>query len=579
MNPNPDPESSTPAARSRLKVVFCWHMHQPQYADGRGGDYQLPWTYLHAIKDYVDMAAHLEDQDGACAVVNFVPTLLEQIDDYAAMLAAWLENGARIRDPLLAALAGPGVPTDPAARVAMVEACLRANETHMIERFAPYARLVKLARYALEHEYLDALNDGFMADLLVWYHLAWMGETVRRTDPRVEVLQDKGAGFDAADRRTLITVIQELIVGIVPRYRELARAGRVELSVTPFAHPIGPLLLDIQSARDAWPEVDLGGLESFPGGGERLDWHVREGVRYFQTHFGVVPTGCWPAEGSVCDGTLSHLAGHGLRWAATGEGVLRNTLARAHGDPEKDGDRTWLFQPYRPADADIACFFRDDGLSDRIGFTYSTWHSDDAVGDLIHHLGNIAEALDEPGEHVVSIIMDGENAWDHYPENGYHFLSQLYRRVAAHPALELTTFQGALDGGVRVGDLPPLVAGSWVYGSFSTWIGDKDKNRGWELLIEAKKAFDAHVDALEERPADHWQLEHQMALCEGSDWFWWFGDYNPADTVRDFDGLYRHHLRDLYTLMGETPPDVLNRPFAHGGGDPALGGVMKRGHE
>ncbi|HDK02712.1 MAG TPA: glycoside hydrolase, partial [Gammaproteobacteria bacterium] len=234
------------SADARLKVVLCWHMHQPQYRDLVRGTYQLPWTYLHAIKDYVDMAAHLEAVPGARAVINFAPILLEQIEDYAEQVGAFLSEGVEIRDPLLAALAGPELPADTDARRELVNACLRANRTRLIDRFPAYRQLARFAECMGDAaEGVEYLSDRYLADLLVWYHLAWMGETVRRRDTRIKRLQNKGPGFTVADRRLLVSVIGEQLAGIIGRYRSLADRGRVELSVSPYAHPIIPLLLDI----------------------------------------------------------------------------------------------------------------------------------------------------------------------------------------------------------------------------------------------------------------------------------------------------------------------------------------------
>jgi alpha-amylase/alpha-mannosidase (GH57 family) len=224
-------------------------------------------------------------------------------------------------------------------------------------------------------------------------------------------------------------------------------------------------------------------------------------------------------------------------------------------------------------------FFRDDGLSDLIGFTYSDWHADDAVANLIKHLENIAAACQHEPNRLVSIILDGENAWEYYPENGYYFLHALYSKLASHPSLELTTYSECLQQHCEVSTLSHVVAGSWVYGTFSTWIGEPDKNRGWDMLGDAKHAFDASVAAgqLDER---HRRLaEEQLAICEGSDWFWWFGDYNPAESVRDFEHLYRLHLSNLYQILGAEPPAYLSEVFTHGSGTPAMGGTMRKGQE
>lgn len=563
------------SVKPRLKVVLCWHMHQPQYFDLESGQYQLPWTYLHAIKDYVDMAAIIEAVPGARAVVNFAPTLLEQLDDYALMVRDYLRQGTPLRDPLLAALVAPALPADPEQRLLLIKNCLRANEIRLIERFPQFRLLADIARCAEATPHMERyLHEQYLIDLLMWYHLAWIGETVRRGDSRVQQLMDRESGYTQADRHLLLELIGELLDSVVPRYRRLAEAGHVELSVTPYAHPIVPLLLDIGSAHEAMPEARLPLLSSYPDGEARARWHVREGVRVFEQHFGLKPRGCWPSEGSVSTAAVRLLAEEGFAWAASGESVLRNSLHRS-AMPRSQ----CIHRPYRVDGADMHCFFRDDGLSDLIGFTYANWHADDAVGNLIHHLENIAVACADEPNRVVSIIMDGENAWEYYPENGFHFLSALYRRLVAHPGLELTTFGDCIDAGLVPAALSELVAGSWVYGTFSTWIGETDKNHAWDLLGDAKRAFDAAVAAGRVSGERLREAERQLGVCEGSDWFWWFGDYNPAESVRDFDRLFRMQLAKLYHLIGEEPPVTITHVLFHGGGKPQMGGVMRRGQE
>ncbi len=574
--------SPNPTTQPPLNVVLMWHMHQPEYRDPFSGEFQRPWTYLHAIKDYVDMAAHIEAHPEARAVVNFVPVLLEQIESYAEALQAYMRHRhAPLPDPLLAALAADSAPQDDALRRELIESCLRANEQRLIQRFPAYADLVLLARQFLQNPaHLPYLGHAFFTDLCVWYHLAWMAETVRHNDARIIALMDKARGFDAHDRHLLLEVVAELMAGLIPRYRELARRGQIELTMTPYAHPIMPLLLDISSACEAWPDVQLPknktAVAQYPGGEERVRWHLAEGRRVFERVFGLSPVGCWPSEGSLSEATLPLLAEAGFSWAATGSQVLQNSL-RASGVAEQ-----YKACPHRffrmDASPSLKLVFRDDGLSDLIGFKYSTWHADDAVGDLINHLTHIADHCHD-GQHVVSIIMDGENAWEYYPENGFYFLDGLYKRLSAHPRLNLTTYQELLKDSPVVTTLPRLVAGSWVYGTFSTWIGEKDKNLAWEFLIAAKKVCD-RVLATKNLSAEQEQaILLQLAICEGSDWFWWFGDYNSAEAVRDFERLFRLHLVRLYELLAEEPPVVLAEIMAVGAGNPEAGGVMRTGQQ
>ena len=564
---------ASPLTTPRLKVVLCWHMHQPQYRDQISGRYVLPWVYLHAIKDYIDMAAHLEAVSGAKAVVNFAPLLLEQLGDYARQVEGFLGNGVALRDPLLAALVQPVLASAPEERAILVKDCLRANDQHMIRRFPAYARLAELARDALRRaEMLAYLGESFFSDLIVWYHLAWLGETVRRQDPRAQRLVAKGAHYTLHERRELLALIGELVGGVVARYRRLAERGQVELSVTPFAHPIVPLLIDFSATRDAMPEAPLPLLPAYPGGAERARWQLREGIATFERHFGFRPVGCWPSEGSISDATLQLLAESGFAWAASGETVLANSLHKSGHAPHASKE-AWLYRPHQVGGNGTACFFRDDGLSDLIGFSYASWHADDAVANLVQHLEDIAGRCREHADRVVSIILDGENAWEYYPENGYYFLSALYRRLAEHPQLELTTYSDYLREHAAH-PLKTVAAGSWVYGTFSTWIGDADKNRGWDMLGDAKHVFDVVAPQLS--PDQRAAAERQLAVCEGSDWFWWFGDYNPESTVSDFEQLYRQHLTNLYQLLHREPPEYLAHSFTRGRGAPEQGGTMRR---
>ena len=429
-----------------------------------------------------------------------------------------------------------------------------------------------MARELLDQsDRLAYVNDQFMIDLLVWYHLAWMGESVRRSDIRIQALMKKGKHFDFHDRRQLMAVIGELLDNLIPRYRRLAESGRVELSLTPYAHPIVPLLLDINSASEAMPDVGLPEIASYPGGEERAHLHMYESLRVFESFFGFKPKGCWPSEGAVSADTLKLVGQHGFKWAATGENVLRNSLSKS------DMADANIHKPYKLIEEGPACFFRDDGLSDLIGFNYTTWSAEDAVSDFINHLTTIKVETEGDKDRVVSIILDGENAWEYYSYNGYYFLQGLYQQLADHPELELTTFSDCLAQNVVASALPELVAGSWVYGSFSTWIGDPDKNRGWDLLSQAKKTFDRVVTERTFDADTMTALLRQLAICEGSDWFWWFGDYNSGDSVSDFERLFRLHLSNLYQMLGEEVPQVLSEVVSHGGVGIEQGGTMRRG--
>ena len=556
-----------------MSVVLCWHMHQPEYRDLRTGKVHLPWTYLHATKDYVDMAAHLEAVPEARAVVNFAPILLEQIEDYVGQISAYLEGHGAIKDPLLAELAEPALPGNAQARLQLMQDCLRANRERMIARFEPYQHLADMADWYESHpQNLIYASNQFLADLLVWYHISWMAESVQRSDTRLRRLREKAQNFSLHDRRELLQIVLEQIQSIVPRYRQLAAADKVELSMSPYAHPIIPLLLDMNSAREAMPNVHLPVITEYPGGEARAHWHLKQGLATFERVFGCRPVGLWPSEGGVSQRALALFAAHGFRWIASGGNVLKNS----HDTTSK----TCSHRVYRFGDIAINCFFRDDGLSDLIGFNYSDWHANDAVANLIGHMENIADLCPDRNDCLISIILDGENAWEYYPENGYYFLDQLYRSLAEHPRLKMTTFEQFLaNSAPNPAHESRLTAGSWVYGTFSTWIGDADKNRGWEILVEAKRSFDEQIATGKLSPEEITAAEKQLAICEGSDWFWWFGDYNPSATVNQFDQLFRMHLSNLYHMLHVEAPAYLSEIISRGGGQPSRGGVMRHHNE
>ena len=556
-----------------LNVVIYWHMHQPEYRDLRSGEYHLPWTYLHTIKDYVDMVAHIENNEKTRVVVNFAPVLLEQIDDYAQQLEGYLHHGKALRDPLLSALADPVLPHDSESRIHIIKACLRANKERLVDRFDAFKTLTEMAETALQNpERLTYYSEQFFADILVWYHLAWTAETVRKTDDRIIALMKKARDFSLHDRHILVEIFHQLISGVIGRYRKLAEAGRVELTMTPYAHPIVPLLIDINSARQAMPEAEMPVVNEYPGGLQRSRWHMEKGIEVFKHYFGFEPRGCWPSEGGISTEMVELASEMGMQWLASGETVLRNSLQKSSIEPDP-----CIHGTYQYRDATAACFFRDDGLSDLIGFKYSDWHADDAVANFVHHLESIADDCIDQSDAVVSIILDGENAWEYYPENGYHFISTLYEKIVQNKALKLTTYSEFLESNSDRKALQEIVAGSWVYGTFSTWIGEKDKNRAWDMLAEAKKVYDRVIGEGGLSDNELALAEMQMATCESSDWFWWFGEYNSAESVVAFDEQYRMHLSNLYQLLNVEAPDYLSKAFSFGSGDPVMGGVMLPG--
>ena len=552
-----------------LTLVLLWHMHQPEYRDYATGEFRQPWVYLHAMKDYSDMAWHLESHPGMRAVVNFTPVLLDQLEDYAAQFA----NG-KVRDPLLRLLARPsGEPLAEAERDFILEQCFRSDSDSAWRSFAAYNHLHDLFDLLESHgsDLRHYLSDQYFFDLVTWYHLRWTGETVRRSSPVVTRLMAIGNGFSHDDRLQLFRLAGELVSGIVARYAKLAQAGRIELSTTPHHHPMAPLLMSFAAAREAQPELVLPRSPEYPGGYGRVKAQIESAFQSHRARFGAAPAGVWPAEGALSAEFLRLLAEQGCAWTATGGRVLQNSLGAS-------ADARAAYRPYawKAAARTIAVFARDYRLSDLIGFEYGKWNSHDAAANLIAELEAIARDAGEETP-LVTIALDGENCWDSYAYNGYYFLAALYQALEEHAAIRTSTFSAVLaDKATKPRPLERLVAGSWVNGEFSTWIGSPEKNHAWDLLCTAKQNFDlvmASGRLSEERRRG---VLRQLCACEASDWFWWPGPQNPERTVEAFDQLFRNDLVALYRLLELPVPGALSQPISHGAGHPEAGGTMRR---
>lgn len=560
-----------------VDLILMWHMHQPDYrvaegADGaesaecsKGPTFALPWTYLHATKDYVDMVAHLERHPHMRAVVNFVPVLLEQIEDYAAQFASGC-----FRDPLLRCLARPSLDKlSLAERRLLLDTCFRGNQATMLDPYPQYADLYRIHRdvIAADDVALGYLSGEFYADLIVWYHLVWCGETERRSQPLLARLLAKGNAFDAVDRRELLAVIADMVRGLVARYRALAEVGRIELATSPHAHPLAPLLLDFESARQSQPDVALPTAGIYPGGRTRLLAQLDAAQASHERRFGTAAAGLWPPEGAISAELVRLLASRSCSWLASSESVLANSLQRQGIDFAAERNRH-LYRPWKLRDAhNTTLFFRDERLSDLIGFDYANWYGSDATRHFVAELEAIAAAAEEGQRPLVCVILDGENAWEYYPYNGYYFLDHLYTDLVAHPDIRLTTFAEAASEREDCGTLDQLVAGSWVQGNLATWIGHPDKNLAWDLLCSAKHSYDRVLTSGRLDAAQRASAEQQLARCESSDWFWWFGSDHSSASISLFDHLFRRNLRALYRTLGLPTPSVLELPLTRHAAD------------
>jgi alpha-amylase/alpha-mannosidase (GH57 family) len=536
------------------RVAILWHMHQPFYEDLVTGEHLLPWVRLHAVKDYYGMVALTREFPDLRITFNLVPSMLIQ-------LKAFAENRARDRD-LDLSLKPADALTAPEIEV-VLETFFHAQRQRMVEAYPRYAELFAkrgpaAAGTAARRDAAASFSREDLRDLQVWHKLAWIDPFYFDTDVRVRALVARGREYSEAEKETLRTVELEILNKVVPEYAAAAARGQVELSTSPFFHPILPLLCDT----DVYLRTHPGARRPrrpFRHPDDAAEQLARA-VNYHQALFGAAPAGIWPSEGSVSDAMVPLVAAAGLRWMATDELILARTLGMTF---TRDGQGRVeqperLYAPYRVrvGDASVACLFRDHVLSDLIGFAYSGWGADAAADDFVRRLAEGGRRYAERGgrgEPVIPIIVDGENAWEHFEGGGRPFLRALYHRLSSHPELRTVTMAEACAEPSE--ELTSIFPGSWIDANFSIWIGHADDQRAWSQLADARDALE-FGGAAEGAAA----AREEVLIAEGSDWFWWYGDDHSSAHDAEFDDLFRRHLRNVYRLLNRPVPDELYMP-------------------
>jgi alpha-amylase/alpha-mannosidase (GH57 family) len=537
-----------------LRVAFLWHQHQPYYKEGNS--YLLPWARLHATKDYYDMAAALGSFEKLRQTINVVPSLLVQLVDY-------VENGAS--DVVLDLSRRAAAELDDEEKIEVLRTFFLCNVERMVLPYERYRELYRRIdgvsrddRPALEGA-RATFSEQDWRDLQVWYNLTWIGEYSRQEQPFASLLA-KGRDFTEEEKHALIEASLAIVARVIPTYRTMMERGQVELSVTPFYHPILPILCDSHSATEALPGIAL------PS--SRITWpedaraQIERAVALFEERFGRRPSGLWPSEGSVSDAALELVAASGLTWAATDEEILRRSL----------GDGAYPLAKYFPwslrtSAGPLWMLFRDHMLSDAIGFVYSSWGPADAAADFFHRLVEIRNRIiqelgpDALAEAIVPVILDGENCWEYYESNGRPFLESLYELLSESNEVAATTISEELAKRTPRPErsLGRIFSGSWIGANFRIWIGHHEDNAAWDAVAAARSALLAARGRLDD--ARYAEAFEEIYIAEGSDWYWWFGDENTAVNQDDFDRLFRYHLRRVYELIGEPVPAELDVPI------------------
>lgn len=530
----------------------------------------MPWVRLHATKAYYDMAYVLEKFPAVRSTFNFTPSLLLQLQEIGT---------GTVRDLFLDYAQRPAADLTTEEQAFLVRHFFSANWATMVRPYPRYHELLVKRGLEVHGRDLRRIARQFSTqdflDLQVWHNLAWFGYGTVQRYPRLAALRDKNRGFTEDDKHEVLALQRVAVQEIAPLYRRLMERGQVELTTTPFFHPILPLVIDTDISRRARPDLPLPPRFRAPQDAEA---QLQRAVDFHRRTFGRPPAGLWPSEGSVCPEMLPMVHQAGLRWLATDESILARSL-------EMSG-RAWhrpnaLYQPYVAGESgrDLTLVFRDRDLSDAFGFVYHKTTPEAGADDVLRRLRSIIHdtTLDEM---IIPIILDGENPWEHYHDGGEQFLSRLYAALTHHEldegggvAVQTSTVSDALA------DVPPsqrlseLHSGSWINADYKIWIGHQEDNCGWELIGRTRtRLTELTADLTPDRARGAWD---ELYAAEGSDWFWWYGDDFDTDFKPEFDRLFRTHLRNVWLHMGLSPPEQLNQPIRAAAVPPEADGVTQ----
>jgi alpha-amylase/alpha-mannosidase (GH57 family) len=544
-----------------LYVALIWHLHQPYYKDLATDEYWLPWVRLHAIKDYYPMAAFLEHYPDLRLNFNLVPSLLEQLEDYGrgSAMDRSLKLGLR-----------PAKELTLAEKVDLLGLSFSANWETMVEPHRRYGELLqKKGKGGGEQKWVEAVpyfsTQDFL-DLQVWSNLTWFHSALRESDPFLQHMVKQGRDFSEEEKLRLFEKQKEIINLILPLYKSLLDAGKIEISTSPYYHPILPLICDTDVAKEPSPDIVLP-RHRFRHPEDARD-QIERAIESFRKHFGKPPQGMWPSEGAVSQEAARLVAQAGIRWMASDEEILYRSLnlPLPRGDDRQPNQMKLLYQPHTLSgpNCKLTLLFRDHVLSDLIGFAYARWDPRQAAEDFLgrlHQIRNFLRDVSDEGPFLVTVILDGENAWEYYRNDGRDFLSFLYEGLSQNKLLQTTTVSDFLIKFPPRREIGFLASGSWINHDFRIWIGHEEDNAAWDLLTQTREdllLLSNSTEGTAEREGEADSREkawREVYIAEGSDWCWWYGDDHSSGMDEVFDSLFRKHLMNVYHFMGVEPPD------------------------
>ncbi len=533
----------------KAKILFLWHMHQPYYKDVQKNIYLMPWVRLHATKGYFDIPLVMEKYE-IKGCINIVPSLLEQIEDYVnnSAIDKWKIYSERNPETL-----------DEDAKAFILKNFFMLHWDRLIKTSPRYSEiLAKRQKYESKlnwNEMTKFFSDEEYLDLQVLFNLKWFGFMAREKYPFLKELDEKDRFFTVNEKEKMLEIQKEILAKIIPLYKRLYNEDKLELSFTPFYHPIFPLVYDTEISKRSEKNAPMPKQYSYP---QDAIWHLKEGKKFAEEKMEKQINGMWPAEGSVSPEIIAPAMENNVKWLATDEGILFNSIGNSN-------KFEVLYKPWevRNNDSKVVAFFRDKYLSDLFGFSFSNMDANSATDVFLHYISEINKNSKEETP-VVSIMLDGENAWESYPENGKYFLETLFSKISSCEQMETDTFSNVVLQNEKK-DLPVvhnIHSGSWINSNYMIWIGNKEDNEAWEYLRTVRKFVEEEFAKTTVPTNVQKEVLKAIYRAEGSDWFWWYGDSFSTENDYLFDRLFRRHLRQVYRLLNKTYPTFLDIPIS-----------------
>ena len=532
-----------------LYVMLMWHQHQPYYPKDDDGNFSKPWVRLHATKDYLDMVEMVQNFEGLRVTFNLTPTLMNQLNE--------LSNGSK--DIYWIHTEVKGSELSELQKKFLRDRFFDIN-SRTINTYPRYVELRNLRQNP------DQWTSQDYIDLQVLFNLGWTDPKYLSTEPLNKIVE-KGSNFSEEDKKVILKIHKEIIDKVIPEHLNAYNKNYIELTTTPFAHPILPLIHNSDLGKVGDP------TSKFPKNNFSFQddaiFHVKKGKEVFFENFGFYPNGMWPAEGAVAQEVLQYFNNEDISWIATGQNPLEKSLdvkiQRWVGGVASKPEL--LYRPWKTILSNgetVSVFFRDNYLSDKM-FGYSEKRTDLSVGEFENTIVKLRDkTTDLDFIPVISIIADGENFWENYSNDGIDFLNGMYDILTKYDWLETITPTDYLEmHEERLETIDKLYPASWFQPNFATWIGENDENQAWDYLYQTRIDFE---DAKQSENILDEQIERAyeyLLLAEGSDWFWWYGDDQDSYVDEYFDKAFRTLLSNVYIELNIDIPEYLRNSVSN----------------